>query len=72
MEPCEGDPWPPERVNHAACCLGYSGDHINLLMIGGRGRNSRTLNDSWSYDVSLKKWKEVGVIDSVYVHHRYI
>ena len=59
MEPGEGEPWPTERDDHAACCLGYAGDNIHLLIMGGRGRDGKPLNDMWLFDLSLKKWKEV-------------
>ena len=62
MEPREGEPWPVERSIHAACCLGYAGDHIHLLVTGGRGRDDKALRDIWLFDLSLKKWKEVRAI----------
>ena len=64
MEPCEGEPWPVARADHAACCIGYAGDHIHLLVSGGRGRGNKPLNDMWLFDPSLKKWKEVRLIKS--------
>ena len=64
MEPREGEPWPVERWSHAACCLGYAGDHIHLLVTGGLGSDDKPLKDVWLFDVSLKKWKEVRVIKS--------
>ena len=59
MEPCEGEPWPVGRGEHAACCLGYTGDHIHLLVTGGRGGDGKVLKDSWLFNLSLKNWKEV-------------
>ena len=64
MEPCEGEPWPVARTDHAACCIGYAGVHIHLLVSGGRGRDGKPLNDLWLFDLSLKKWKEVRLIKS--------
>lgn len=64
MEPREGEPWPVERDDHAACCIGYAGDHINLLISGGRDIDGKPLNDMWLFDLSLKKWKEVRLIKS--------
>ena len=64
MEPCEGEPWPVTRDYHAACCIGYAGDHIHLLVSGGRGSDDKTQNDMWMFDLSLKKWKEVRLIKS--------
>ena len=48
-----------ERSAHAACCLGYGGDHIHLLITGGLGRDNKALNDVWLFSLSLKKWREV-------------
>ena len=59
MEPHEGEPWPPGRCNHAACCLGYAGDHIHLLVTGGVDRDNKLLNDTWLFNMSSKKWREV-------------
>ena len=59
MEPREGEPWPAWRSSHAACCLGYTGDHIHLLVTGGIGRGNKLLNDNWLFNLSLRKWKEV-------------
>ena len=64
MQPSEGDPWPAERDNHAACCIGYAGDHIHLLVSGGVGGNGKPLNDVWLFDLSLKKWREVRLTKS--------
>ena len=64
MEPCEGEPWPVARDDHAACCIGYAGDHIQLVVSGGRGSGDKPLNDVWLFDLSLKKWKEVRLIKS--------
>ena len=47
------------RSTHAACCIGFAGDHINLLVTGGLGRDNKVLNDMWLFDMSLKKWTEV-------------
>ena len=61
MESGEGEPWPVGRIRHAACCLGYAGDHIHLLVTGGGGRNGKVLKDVWLFNLSLKKWKEVSI-----------
>ena len=58
MEPREGEPWPVGRCGHAACCLGYGGDHIHLLITGG-ARDFKLLKGIWLFNLSLKKWKEV-------------
>ena len=59
VEPREGEPWPAERVGHAACCLG---DQIHLLVTGGRDKDGKILKDIWLFNLSLQKWKEVRLI----------
>ena len=58
----EGEPWPVERYNHAACCIGYTGDHVHLLVCCGLGRDGNILEDMWLFNVSSKRWKEVRLI----------
>ena len=65
MKPGRGEPWPVERDSHAACCLGYAGDHVHLLVTGGLDGNGKVLKDVWLFNLSLKKWKEVHVSISV-------
>ena len=64
MEPSEGETWPMERCYHAACCIGYNGDHIHLLVSGGIGGDYKPLNDVWLFELSLKKWREVRLTKS--------
>ena len=59
MEPCEGEPWPAGRSRHAACCLGYAGDYIHLLISGGIDQDDKILNDTWLFNLLSKNWKEV-------------
>ena len=66
MEPYEDEPWPAGRSNHAACCLGYAGDHIHLLVTGGVGRDDKTLNDTRLFNLSLSKWKEVRRLSMIF------
>ena len=47
-----------ERSNHAAVCLGFGGEHPQLLISGGLG-NKKVLNDLWILDVNTKKWRKV-------------
>ena len=49
VEPLEGELWPRERSFHAACCLGYDGDHPHLLIHGGKGNDGEALNDIYTY-----------------------
>ncbi len=58
MKPVQGDPWPVERRDHAACCLNYGDDHPQLLVYGGVGNNFKTLGDMWILDVDTRKWTE--------------
>ena len=54
MDPQEGEPWPVERSNHSAVCVGY-GDRPQLLVTGGGG----PLSDMWLLDVDTGRWREV-------------
>ena len=56
----QGESCPNERNDHAAVCLGYGGDHPQLLVTGGfDGR--RVLSDVWLLDVQSGRWREVRV-----------
>ena len=55
----QGESCPKERYLHAAVCLGYGGDHPQLLIIGGYG--SSVLSDVWLLDVQSGRWREVRV-----------
>ena len=61
VEPLEGEQWPKERDYHAACCLGYDGDHPHLLIHGGIGKDEEALNDIWLFNLSSRKWQEVTI-----------
>ena len=54
-----GEPCPVERSYHAAVCLGYGGDHPQLLVTGGLATGLKILSDAWMLDVQSGKWKEV-------------
>ena len=56
-----GEPWPVKRAGHAAVCLGYGGDHPQLLVTGGLGAGSKVLSDAWILDVQSGKWREVSI-----------
>ena len=47
------------RSSHAACCLNYGEEHPQLLVSGGRDKDSITLGDLWVLDVEAGTWKEV-------------
>ena len=55
----QGEFCPKGRGFHAAVCLGYGGDHPQLLVIGGLGSN--VLSDVWLLDVQSGRWREVRV-----------
>ena len=54
-----GEPCPVERTAHAAVCLGYGGDHPQLLVTGGRDAREKFLKDTWILDMQSGKWREV-------------
>ena len=49
---------------HAACCIGYGGDHVNLLVSGGESSDDQALKDMWLFNFKSNKWKEVRLIKS--------
>ena len=56
----QGESCPKGRSFHAAVCLGYGGDHSQLLVTGGfDGR--RVMSDVWLLDVQSGRWREVRV-----------
>ena len=60
MDKPAGAPWPVERSSHAACCLNYGQEHPQLLISGGRDKDSKTLGDAWLLSVATGTWREVG------------
>ena len=56
-----GELHPVGRSSHAAVCLGYGGDHPQLLVIGGRGAGYKVLGDAWLLDVQSGQWREVRI-----------
>ncbi len=59
MEPVQGEPWPVERSDHAACCLNYGDNHSQVLVYGGVDNDLKVLGDMWTLDVDTGKWTEV-------------
>ena len=55
----QGGSCPEARYSHAAVCLGYGGDHPQLLVTGGLGNG--VLSDVWMLDVQSGRWREVRV-----------
>ncbi len=62
MESVEGEPWPVEREDHAACCLNYGQDHPQLLVHGGQDSDDKTLGDMLILDIETGKWTEVSLV----------
>ena len=56
----KGESIPKGRDEHVAVCLGYGGDHPQLLVTGGRDRIA-VLSDVWILDVQSERWREVRV-----------
>ena len=56
----QGESCPKGRYLHAAVCLGYGGDHPQLLVTGGYDGSS-ILIDVWLLDVQSGRWREVRV-----------
>ena len=58
----QGESCPKGRDAHAAVCLGYGGDHPQLLVTGGRESDiGDVLSDVWLLDVQSGRWREVRV-----------
>ena len=57
----EGESCPVGRTGYAAVCLGYGGDHPQLLITGGLDVGDKVLSDSWILDLQSGRWKEVSV-----------
>ena len=60
-----GEPCPVKRCNHAAVCLGYGGDHPQLLVTGGREASNKVLKDAWILDMQSGRWREVRIDECV-------
>ena len=60
-----GEPCPEERTGHGAVCLGYGGDHPQLLVTGGKGAGEKILKDAWILDMQSGKWREVKIDECV-------
>ena len=56
----QGESCPEGREDHASVCLGYGGDHPQLLVTGGFG-GIRVMSDVWLLDVQSGRWREVRV-----------
>ena len=47
------------REGHASVCLGYDGDHPQIVVIGGIDDDYKVLSDMWLLDVVSGIWREV-------------
>lgn len=56
LEKRSGEPWPEARYDHAAACVGYGGDHPQLLITGGY-----PTSDTWLLDLQTGRWREVSI-----------
>ena len=67
-----GEPCPIGRAGHAAVCLGYGGDHPQLLLTGGKGADGKVQSDVWILDTHSGRWREVrlehGYFTPVHTH----
>ena len=68
----KGDPCPVKRANHASVCLGYGGDHPQLLVTGGRGGGVKVLSDVWILDIQSRRWREVRLYSMFSTLHKTI
>ena len=60
----EGESWPEERSNHAACCLNYGQQYPQLLVTGGGNTENKPIADAWILDIERKHWRNVRLIYS--------
>ena len=60
----QGESCPVRRYGHAAVCLGYGGDHPQLLVTGGYD-GTTSLSDVWLLDLQSGRWREVRVNECV-------
>ena len=67
MEQQEGEPCPVGRSYHDAVCLGYGGDHPQLLVTGGVDKDDNVLSDAWMLDLQSCRWREVRVQHVCYI-----
>ena len=61
----QGESCPVGRADHAAVCLGYGGDHPQLLVTGGIDQDRTVLSDVWLLDLESGMWREVRVDECV-------
>ena len=68
----EGEPCPVRRAYHAAVCLGYGGDHPQLLVIGGLNDGAKVLSDMWILDIQSRRLREVRLYSMFSTLHKTI
>ena len=49
-----GGPWPGERADHAACCLNFGQEHLQILVTGGwdNDKNIQVMLVFWMWTVA--------------------
>ncbi len=63
------DPCPVARLFHNAVCIGYGGDHPQLLVTGGVDDGKKALSDGWILDVESRRWREVRIYKPLATGH---
>ncbi len=66
------DPCPVERNSHSAVCIGYGGDHPQLLVTGGLDNGDNVLSDGWMLDVESRRWREVRINKALPIIEKYM
>ena len=50
------------KVTPCSCCLGLGSKHPHLLVSGGVDGDGKALTDTWLFDISRRRWKEVSQV----------
>ena len=61
----QGDSCPVGRSDHASVCLGYGGDHPQLLITDGNDDSYTPLSNVWLLGLESGRWREVRVGECV-------
>ena len=59
-------PWPEAREMHSACIVPISsspsnkdGNHLGMLVMGGRNADGSVRQDMWLFDLQTKRWRKL-------------
>jgi len=58
-------PWPEAREMHSACIVPLNGpsdkdgDHLGMIVMGGRKADGSACQDIWLFDLQAKRWREL-------------